>query len=476
MARHRPTTEDPENQDPGGLRLRPAPPSKTPGAASHGTRPSSAREQTAAGSERTASDRSHRIGPVYPYKRPTMGLAFLNFLALLGSATTSFILLPASLSLDIVMLHTFFWVIFFVCLCNVVLFVTQENGFDLNAPLSWSAETRWSYILTTVRASIFSISTLSAAGWLFVVRVGWREDSGDSAESRHRYRYFWNAVSHRFPRDPEYERCEKVAPADSIWGLFGVPCVLAEENRQTVFSLQDLAAAGKLNEAKNFFGGSSMLWFPTRAISGEFSLYDTFFHSNKLYLNTGDVTNLSHHAAPITNDVLFLNRITVCFFAAFMGMMLSDLVNYRGIPSIIGDPTLIAHHLVCILPAFQALSSNTKCMIALVLHFAVAELGTFCYGVVALDTTSKLRRQMFRYGMTVSNALMMATWLWMCSVQVYEVIGGVVLGTICISPLVCIRQATMLRCNKLWEEAAGEGSRAPTKEKKKNPKEEGRRE
>ena len=111
--------------------------------------------------------------PKYHYRPQGAVLTGLRAALLLAAVWSSTRLLPISFSMDIIFLHVACWAVVWACLCDLVLWCYASDGCDLCEEYLKGAG-RWTFVLSAVRASIFSVSTLLATAWLVFVKVVYR--------------------------------------------------------------------------------------------------------------------------------------------------------------------------------------------------------------------------------------------------------------------------------------------------------------
>ena len=136
--------------------------------------------------------------------------------------------------------------------------------------------------------------------------------------------------------------------------------------------------------------------------------------------------------------------------------MLSDLYNYRGIPKLLYDPDLLAHHLMSVIPSLVFVYTNCRSLLLLVLLKGVGELGTFLYAFAALRPQSRFRVSLYKYGMTVSNMGMLLAWCGVLYSQGWEHLFSEAVYTVGVVMLCWGRQDCMLTICAEWAAARGE--------------------
>eukprot|EP00392_Amoebophrya_sp_AT5.2_P007493 g7508.t1 len=158
-------------------------------------------------------------------------------------------------------------------------------------------------------------------------------------------------------------------------------------------------------------------WHPRRWVQPSLAAW-LDFQGRKYYFYAGDLSNSKLNLEEAQSPTEYRNIELVRFLqwwmlmsmACFVGMMLSDAVNYRGVRGLAGDSQLVLHHFFCVFGTVYELYNNHRAYTPAMLATACAELGTATFCFCALDCRNPFRRAVYRYGMTVSNVLLMLVW------------------------------------------------------------------
>eukprot|EP00392_Amoebophrya_sp_AT5.2_P008985 g9013.t1 len=173
--------------------------------------------------------------------------------------------------------------------------------------------------------------------------------------------------------------------------------------------------------------------------------------------STESYVELKSPAVQSGDALSFEMRWVFLTFCSFMGMMVSDIWTYYGIPALNTSSTLIAHHIVSGGSVFAAVFFNTRGLFALANLLLVAEVGTCLYSVAALYPEKKALVALYKYGMTLSNIGLVATWLWFlyCNGPRPPVFDAIFFS-VCVGALAQGRQDFMYACLNRWSSSGDE--------------------
>mmetsp|Transcript_1962 Transcript_1962/g.4542 ORF Transcript_1962/g.4542 Transcript_1962/m.4542 type:complete len:562 (-) Transcript_1962:177-1862(-) len=381
-----------------------------------------------------------------------------------------------SFHIDVVAAHVALWALVFILLHKIVIRSCVASGEDYNKPLdAETASPRWSFWVCALRSFLFcagwwgvllvtalparpmtallggpsTSSTLSTAAWLRAAGNHWaREKSLAVAD----YSSLCTAGGpSALPRWNWFENvCDYGAP----------PPVRAEYNNWIEDGeVEDVASSSPSSRQKQ-----------AGAPGATFSVSDWFsrkfrFHQESLLAASSSTSlttaesyvELKSPAVQSGDALSFEMRWVFLTFCSFMGMMVSDIWTYYGIPALNTSSTLIAHHIVSGGSVFAAVFFNTRGLFALANLLLVAEVGTCLYSVAALYPEKKALVALYKYGMTLSNIGLVATWLWFlyCNGPRPPVFDAIFFS-VCVGALAQGRQDFMYACLNRWSSSGDE--------------------